>query len=84
MDRLGPRGLADFDDQPGIEIGFGRGRRAEPHAFVGELHMRRARVGVGIDRDRGDAHLLRRFDDAAGDLAPVRDQDLGEHLLLPR
>ena len=36
-------------------------------------------IGVGIDGDGGNAHLPRRLDDAAGDLAAVGDQDFLEH-----
>jgi hypothetical protein len=36
-------------------------------------------VGVGVDRDCGDAELFRGFYDAACDLAAVGDQDLLEH-----
>ena len=43
------------------------------------LHVPRVAIGVGIDRNGLDAHLARRLDDAAGDLAAVGDQDLGEH-----
>lgn len=36
-------------------------------------------VGVGVDRDCGDAELFCGFYDAACDLAAVGDQDLLEH-----
>jgi hypothetical protein len=39
-------------------------------------------IGIRMDRDRGDAHLARGLDHAAGDLAPVGDQDLLEHVRL--
>ena len=38
--------------------------------------VRRARVGVGVDGDGGDAEALAGADDAAGDLAAVGDEDL--------
>ncbi len=79
MHRLGAGRAAGVDDQLGIEIAFRRRRRAQPDALVRQEHMRRAGVGVGIDRDRRDPHPPRGADDAAGDLAPVRDQDLAEH-----
>jgi hypothetical protein len=41
--------------------------------------MRRAGVGVGIDRDRLDAHALGGADHPARDFAAIGDQDLGEH-----
>ena len=54
--------------------------RPDMHRLVGHLHMQRPGVGVRIDRHRLDAHLARGLDHPAGDLAPVRDQDLVEHL----
>ena len=53
------------------------------HRLVGHPHVQRAGVGVGIDGDGLDAHPPGRLDDPAGDLAPVRDQDLVEHRLPP-
>ena len=49
------------------------------HGLVGHRDMQRAGVGVGIDGDGAHAHPARRADDAAGDLAAIGDQDLGEH-----
>ena len=79
MDRLGaglPRGVDDARD---VEVAFARGRRADQHRLVGQPRV--PRVGVGL-REHGDgAHVqpARRLDDAAGDFAAVRDQDLAEH-----
>ena len=81
MHRFGAGGAAGVDDQLGLEIGFSRRRRPQPHALVSHHHVRRASVGIRIDRHRGDPHLPRRLDDAAGNFAPVRNQDLLEHLV---
>ena len=43
--------------------------------------MRRARVGVGIDRDRLDPHAPRGADHPARDLPAIGDQDFLEHQL---
>ncbi len=80
MHRLGAGRLAGVDDQLGLEIGFGRRRGPEPHALVGHPHMRRARVGVGINRDRLDAHAPRGADHPAGNFPAIGDQDFLEHL----
>ena len=40
---------------------------------------RRVAVGIGVDGDRADAQLAQGAEDPEGDLAPVRDQDFGEH-----
>ncbi|MNU09124.1 hypothetical protein D3C72_2555160 [compost metagenome] len=37
-------------------------------------------VGFGVDGDGADAEGLAGADDAAGDLAAVGDEDLGEHV----
>src|SRR5439155_14608209 len=39
----------------------------------------RVLVGVGVDGDRLDAHLLRGLYDTTGDFAAVGDQDFFEH-----
>jgi len=73
-------GLDDLVDQ---QIGLGRRRRADMHGLVGHLHMQGVLVGVRINRDGLDAHLAGGLDDAAGDLAAIGDQDLGEHTASP-
>jgi hypothetical protein len=47
--------------------------------FVAEADVAGARVGVGIDSHRGDAHAPGGGGDPAGDLTPVGDKDLLEH-----
>jgi hypothetical protein len=85
MDRLGAAVLAGLDDFLDHQIALGRRRRADQDRLVGQLDVQRPGVGLGIDRHGLDAHAPRRLDDAAGDLAPVGDQDLVEHLApLPR
>ena len=69
MHRLGPRRLARIDDQLGLEIGLRRRRRPDPHALVGHPHMRRARIGIGINRDRRNPHRLGGADHATGNFA---------------
>ena len=48
--------------------------------LVRERHVLRLAVGLGVNRDRRDAHLARRADHPARDLAAIGDQDLAEHL----
>jgi pyruvate carboxylase len=81
--RLGAGRLAGVDDQLGLQIGFTRGWRTQPHCFVGQLHVRRARVGIGIDRDSLDAHAPRSADHPARNLSAVGDQDFLEQLRSP-
>lgn len=79
-----PGGLARFDDLVGQQIGLGGGRRADMDGFIGHQHMRRAGVGIGIDRDGLDAHLLGRPHDTARNFATVRDQDFRYHSDFPQ
>ena len=73
---LRPGGLAGSDDLVGDEVTRARRRRAQQHGLVGEFHVPRVAVGLGIHRHGGDAQLLRGLDDAAGDLSAVCNQDL--------
>ena len=47
--------------------------------LVSHLNMQRLSIGVRIDGDRLDAHLLCCLDYATGNFAPVCDQDLVKH-----
>ena len=72
-------GLAGRRDQPlDVEIAVARPRRPEQHGFIGQRHMHRVAIGLGIDRDRAQAHGFCGADDAAGDLAAVGDQERAE------
>ena len=79
MNRLGAGQLRRFDDPVAAQIALARRRRPDEHRFVGLAHVRRARVGVGVDGDRRDAQLAAGADDPQRDLAAVGDQDLLEH-----
>ncbi|MCY1172008.1 hypothetical protein D9M73_121340 [compost metagenome] len=70
-------------DQIGEQIALPRRRRPEPHGLIRHQHMRAARIGIGIDRDRRDPHLLGGAHDAAGDFTTIGDQDFLEHSTLP-
>ena len=79
MDRLGAGAVHRIDEGVDAEIAVLRGRRSDPHGLIRHRNMQRAGIGVGIDRDGADAEPPRRPHDAAGDLAAVRDEELGEH-----
>jgi hypothetical protein len=74
-----PGRLAGSDDLVDDEIGFRRRRRPDMHRIIRHLDMQRVLVGVGIDRDGRDTHAAGRLDHAAGDLAPIGDEDFLEH-----
>jgi hypothetical protein len=46
MDRVGPGDLAGGQQARDVEVAFGRGRRADAHAFIRQPHVH----GVGICR----------------------------------
>ena len=63
-----------FDHAFDVEIAVARPRRPEQHGLIGHGDMHRVAVGLGIDRDRAQAHRPRGADHAAGDLAAIGDQ----------
>ena len=79
MDCLGAGRLGRGDDGLDVQVALDGRRRPDAPRLVGLRHVRRSGIGIGVDRHRGDAHAPRRAHDAAGDLAPVGDQDLSEH-----
>jgi hypothetical protein len=72
-------GAGRFDDAFNLQIAVARRRRADPVGLIGHSDEHRVRIGVGIHRDGPDPEAFRRTDDAAGDLAAIRDQDAFEH-----
>ena len=79
MDGLGTGPLDDLEDLLGVEVTL-RGRLpAEGIGLVGQPGVQRVAVEVGVHGDGANAQLLAGADDTDSDLAPVGDQDLGEH-----
>ena len=52
---------------------------ADGDCLVGIAHVKRARVGLGIDRDRANTEPSAGADHAPGDLAPVGDKKASKH-----
>ena len=75
--RAGPAGRVQ--DGVAAQVAVARRRRAHWPCLVGHLHVARVAVGVGVDGNGGDAHPPRGEHHAAGDLAPVGDEDFPEH-----
>ena len=61
------------------QVALGSWGGADMHCLVGGAHVQCARIGIRIDRDRGDTHVVRGADDAAGDFATIGDQELLDH-----
>src|SRR5438552_19048852 len=80
MRGLGAGLLAGLRDQLGLQIACAGRRRPKIDGLIGQPDMRRARVRVRINGDRGYAHLACGADNTAGDLAPIGDQDFLEHV----
>ena len=57
-----------------IEIAVTCPRRPKQDRLIGHRDMHGVAIGLGIDRDRAQAHRLGGADDADGDLAAVGDQ----------
>ena len=65
------------------EVAVLRRGRTDADALVGEGDMQAVAVGLGVDGDGGNAHLLAGADDADGDLAAVRNQNFRKHSISP-
>ena len=79
VDRLGARASGRLEDGVDPQIALARRRQADTVGLVGHLDVQRARVGIGVDGDGAHAQPPGSTNDAAGDLAAVGDEDLGEH-----
>src|SRR5882724_9223319 len=76
---VGTGDLRGTDDRWNVQVASRRGRRTDAHGFVGEPHVQRLRVDIGVNGDGADAHLTRGAEHADGDLAPVGDENLAKH-----
>jgi hypothetical protein len=75
--RPGAGGLGGVEERGGIEV-----RGGEPHGLVRIMDEGRVRVGVDIDRNSADAHIVCAADHPAGDLAAIgNEQCLEAHSL---
>ena len=71
--------LAGLDDFLDGKIRFGRGRRADADRLIRHADERRISIRLRIGGDAGNAHPMRRLEDAAGDFAAIGDEDFLEH-----
>ena len=79
MDGLGTGSQRSLDDPVSAQVRIRRRRSTDPATFVGQAHMLRTRIGIGIDRNRGNAQMAAGALDTAGDLTAIGNQELGEH-----
>jgi hypothetical protein len=79
MNRIDVGDLSCTDDPIDLKIAFRALGRTNTHGFVGQLHMQRINVGLGIDGDGSDAEFFAGANDTEGDLAPVSDEDFAKH-----
>jgi hypothetical protein len=75
--RAGPAG--GIEKPVSDQVGLAGGSRTDTHGFVGEAHVARVGIGLGVDGNGADAHTACRPDHATGDLAAVGNQNLGKH-----
>ena len=83
MYRLRAGLLARGDDLVGDKVALAGRRGADMHGLVSQLHKGAARIGIRIDRHRGNTHAARSADDPAGNFAAIGDEDFCEHYTEP-
>ncbi len=83
VDRVGAADLGGGDQPRNAQVRVARRRGTDAHIIVGEAHVQRLAVGLGVHGHRLDAEFLARADHAERDLSAVRDEDLLEHLAWP-
>src|SRR5262245_66146677 len=75
MDRVDVEDFCGADNGGNIEITL-RGRRGtDANGFVCKPDVQRIAIDIAVHRDRADAHLFTRPDDATGNLAAVGDEN---------
>ena len=79
MDGVRAGDLGGAQHRRHAQVAVGAARRADADVLVGEPHVQRVLVGLGVHRDGADAQLAARADHAKSDLTAVGDQDLLEH-----
>ena len=76
-------GLGGGDDHVSQQIAFAAGRRPDAHGFIGQGYVARLFVRIRIHGHGGNAHFAGGGDNAAGNFAPVGNQNFGKHFLFP-
>lgn len=76
VNRVRTGATGDVEDPWDTQIGVGWAASAEAIGFVSQFGVERAGIGIGIDRDRGDAVVPRGAGNADGDFAAIGDEKL--------
>src|SRR5579875_1328089 len=79
MHGVGTRARRDLEDLVGGEVALGCRLAPEGVGLVGEAHMKRVAVELGVHGYGGHPELETGANDPDGDLAPVGDEDLARH-----
>ncbi len=79
VDRLRAGQACGIEQGITAQVALTCGGRTNVDGFVGQPHVARVAVSIGIHRHGGDAEAAAGGDDATGDFATVGDQDFGEH-----
>ena len=83
MNRLGAGMPCHLDDGMDPQIAVCCRSGTDGIGLVGEPHVQRVHVHLGIDRDRADSQPPSGVDNTAGDLAAISNQNSIEHVSLP-
>ena len=79
MNRIDVGNLGGADHLWNVQVTFARSWRPYTHRLIGEAHVQRVPVRLGVDGNRGDAELLARIDDAQGDFTTIGNEDFSKH-----
>ena len=80
VNRLSARQLRDLQNLVHPEVALAARRRPHAVGLIGVADMERTPVGLAVDRNCRDPHLLQRAHYANRDLSSIRDQDFLEHV----
>ena len=81
VDRVGTGNLGGGDQSRDLEVGIATRRGSDTDVIVGEAHMQRLAVSLGVHGDRLNIKFTASANDAESDLTAVSDQDLFEHVV---
>src|ERR1035438_9558247 len=79
MDGVDIGDLGRAYDPVGPQVAVRAAGAADAYRLVGELHVERLDIRLGIDRERLDAELAACADDSQGDFTAVGDEDFLDH-----